>query len=244
MTILSAHQPVYLPGLILFNKIALSDVFVFLCDVQFKRRSWHVRNQVRNGESAIWLTVAAEKSAGHSNTIRQVGFGDTEWRRKHLASLEHEYRKRPYFADYFDDFAQIICSEFDNLAELNMALTRHFCAVLQIHTTLLDSKNLDHSGINQDRLISLCHAVKADHYVSNIGSAAYVDESGFENEGVTHSWQAFSPPVYDQGKPFLANLSVIDALFNLGPQTAEIVKHAGHLTPDLEEAQFAMRAEG
>ena len=56
MRILSAHQPVYLPGLILFHKIALSDVFVLLPDVQFQRHSWQQRNRVRNGKDAIFLS--------------------------------------------------------------------------------------------------------------------------------------------------------------------------------------------
>ena len=46
--ILSAHQPVYLPGIILFGKIAISDVFMFLGHVQFSRTSWQTRNRVRN----------------------------------------------------------------------------------------------------------------------------------------------------------------------------------------------------
>ena len=242
MTVLSAHQPVYLPGLILFNKIALSDVFVFLCDVQFKRRSWHVRNQVRNGDAAIWLSVSVEQSAGQSCTIRQVGLGDTDWRRKHLASLEHEYKKRPFFSTYFPAIEGLLQRDYANLAELNMALIEHFCTLLEIDTRLVDSAELDHEGANQDRLISLCHAIGADQYVSNIGSAAYVDEDGFANKGISHIWQAFTPPVYKQAKPFLSNLSVVDALFNLGPQTRDIVHAAGHLTSDLSLAQAAMIA--
>ena len=240
MTVLSAHQPVYLPGLILFNKIALSDVFVFLCDVQFKRRSWHVRNQVRNGQDSIWLTVSVDQSAGQSNTIRQVRLGETDWRRKHLASLEHEYKKRPHFERYFEGYRSLISDEFENLAELNMALIRHFCDELNIQTRLIDSQEIDHSGTNQARLISLCHAIGADQYVSNIGSAAYVEETGFVQESITHLWQAFTPPQYDQGKAFLPNMSIIDALFNLGPETAALVGRSGYLTQNLEDAQAAM----
>lgn len=242
MTVLSAHQPVYLPGLILFNKIALSDVFVFLCDVQFKRRSWHVRNQIRNGNDAIWLSVSVEQAAGQSCTIRQVGFGQTDWQRKHLASLEHNYRKRPFFEAYYPDIKTLIERQYANLAEFNMALIAHFCTVLEIDTPLIDSASLDHEGVNQDRLISLCKAVGADQYVSNIGSAAYVDEAGFANHAITHLWQAFTPPVYEQGKPFLSNMSIVDAVFNLGPQTRDLVLTSGHLTADLDEAQRAMNA--
>lgn len=240
MTVLSAHQPVYLPGIILFNKIALSDTFVFLADVQFKRRSWHVRNQIRNGEAPIWLSVSVDKDAGQSNTIRQVAFGDDGWIRKHCASLEHTYRKRPYFDAYYPALKALLEARHANLAELNMAIIRHVCAVLDLETKLVDSADLDHGGENQARLISLCHAAGADRYISNVGSAAYIDEAGFAASGVSHLWQAFTPPVYDQGKAFLSNLSIIDALFNLGPATAALVRESGHATADLAEAQAAI----
>ncbi|MBL4544831.1 MAG: WbqC family protein [Oceanicaulis sp.] len=60
---MSAHQPVYLPGLILFHKIALSDVFVLLPDVQFQRHSWQQRNRVRNGKDAISCRCRSENLA-------------------------------------------------------------------------------------------------------------------------------------------------------------------------------------
>jgi len=237
---LSAHQPVYLPGLILFNKIALSDVFVFLSDVQFKRRSWHVRNQVRNGNQAIWLSVSVDKASGQSNTIRQTGFGETDWRRKHLVSLEMAYGKRPFFKTYFPALEGLIQAEHANLAAFNSALIRHFCEVLGLQAELIDSAALDHQGDNQERLISLCHAAGAEGYISNVGAAAYVDEAGFADAGVTHVWQAYTPPVYEQGKPFLHNLSIVDALFNLGPATADLVRQSGYRTPDLAKAQAAI----
>jgi len=242
MRTLSAHQPVYLPGLILFNKIALSDVFVFLSDVQFKRRSWHVRNQIRNGDQAIWLSVSVDKNAGQSNTIRQTLFGDTDWRRKHLVSLQMAYGKRPYFNDYFPALEALLLAEYSDLAQFNSTLIRHFCTVMEIQTELIDSADFNPEGVNQDRLISLCHAAGADAYISNVGSAAYVQEDGFSSQGVTHYWQAFCPPVYEQGKPFLSNLSIVDALFNLGPETGDLVRGAGGITRDLKAAQAALES--
>ena len=43
--ILSGHQPVYLPGIQLFNKIALSDKFMFVGHCAFEDGSWHNRNR-------------------------------------------------------------------------------------------------------------------------------------------------------------------------------------------------------
>ena len=240
MRTLSAHQPVYLPGLILFHKIALSDVFVLLPDVQFQRHSWQQRNRVRNGKDAIFLSVPVKKSGDLHRTIRQTEIADEPWRKKHLTTLRQVYGKRPFFDAYFPAIKALIETEYANLSDLNCALIRHFCEVLELEVQILDSAELAHEGESQDRLISLCHAAGADAYISNVGAASYVDKAGFSAKGVTHYWQAFTPPEYSQGKAFIPNLSIVDALFNLGPDTVELVRGCGEMTRDLEIAQAAL----
>ena len=55
--ILTAHQPVYLPWLGLFHKIALADKYVLLNEVQYLHRDWMNRNKIKTGSGLIWLTV-------------------------------------------------------------------------------------------------------------------------------------------------------------------------------------------
>ncbi|WP_375548623.1 WbqC family protein [Oceanicaulis alexandrii] len=240
MRILSAHQPVYLPGLILFHKIALSDVFVLLPDVQFQRHSWQQRNRVRNGKEAIFLSVPVRKSGDLGRTIRQTEIAGEPWRKKHLTTLKQVYGKRPFFDVYFPAIEALIEADYANLSDLNCALIRHFCEVLELDAEIMDSAALSHEGESQDRLISLCQAAGANSYISNVGAASYVDEAGFSSQGVTHYWQAFRPPEYAQGKAFLPSLSIVDALFNLGPDTARLVRSCGEMTRDLSAAQAAL----
>ena len=55
-------QPTWLPYLGYFQLIAAADVFVFLDDVQFARRSWQSRNRIlRNGEEHL-LTASVRKA--------------------------------------------------------------------------------------------------------------------------------------------------------------------------------------
>jgi hypothetical protein len=56
----------------------------------------------------------------------------------------------------------------------------------------------------------------------------YVDEEKMAAAGVKHRWLNFTHPVYDQGhSEFITNLSIIDLLFNCGPESGRIVKEAG-----------------
>jgi len=49
--------------------------------------------------------------------------------------------------------------------------------------------------------------------------------------GLGHHWQLFEHPVYPQGRtPFMPHLSIIDLLFNVGPDAAEIVRSCGRVS--------------
>lgn len=237
MKLLSAHQPVYLPSVMLFNKIALSDVFVFLSHVQFVGRSWQQRNRIRGGGGeAIFLSVPVIKKGRRFQSIAETEIAQDEaWQKKHLAGVTQAYRKRPYFDLYFPRIEALLQRPWRHLCDLDIALVRELAACLEITTPLLDSRDLHPQGLANEMLISLCREIGADAYVSNVGSSAYIDAAAFAAAGVTHHWQNFRFPVYDQGAPFLDRLSVLDLLFNLGPAAAEVVRTSGALTENLAE---------
>jgi len=82
--ILSGHQPVYLPGIILFNKIALSDAFMFVGHCQYTQKSWQTRNRIRLGEGEHWLSVPVMKFRALGQSINDTEILDEHWKKKHL----------------------------------------------------------------------------------------------------------------------------------------------------------------
>ena len=55
--ILTAHQPLFLPYLGHFAKIAESDVFVYLDTVRYSKWGWYSRNKIRTPDGWLWLVV-------------------------------------------------------------------------------------------------------------------------------------------------------------------------------------------
>ena len=230
--ILSAHQPVYLPGVILFNKIALSDAFMFAGHCQYTQKSWQTRNRIRHNDSERWLSVPVKKSGRFGQSIDETQFANLgKWKSTHLEQIRQEYCKRPYFQAYFKPITALINADWPNLGSLNRGLIRHFLKILEIGTPILDSKDYFIRGHKTDLLIAASMAAGADQHLSNEGSRAYVDEQQMAAAGIQHCWQVFEHPVYDQGHPFISNLSLIDLLFNVGPAASEIVRSSGHIEP-------------
>lgn len=227
--ILSGHQPVYLPGIILFNKIALSDAFMFVGHCQLSNKSWHTRNRIRLGERELMLSVPVSKQFGQS--INDTAILDDGWQRKHLGSIRQAYGKRPYFREYFPRLEALIGAQWASLGDMNIALIKAMLGWLEIDTPILDSRDYEITGNKTDMLISMCQAVGADQYLSNEGSRDYVDEAAMAREGIFHTWQHFEHPVYEQGAAFMENMSAIDLLFNAGPQSAALVRSCGRIDP-------------
>ena len=211
----------------MFNKIALSDAFMFVGHCQYTQKSWQTRNKISLGGVEHWLSVPVKKSGRFGQSINETEILDGHWQKKHLGSIRQAYGKRPYFELYYPDLEKLIMQDIPSLGDLNMSLIRVICNWLEITTKILDSRDLPVTGNKTDMLISMCESIDADHYLSNEGSRDYVDEKEMSYVGIQHCWQIFDHPVYEQGVDYMPNLSVIDLLFNTGPDAADIVKNSG-----------------
>jgi len=230
--ILAGHQPVYLPGIILFNKMTLCDRFMFVGHVQFSPKSWQQRNRIALDGREILLSVPVRKSERFGQPIDAVEMADRHWPRKHLGSIRQAYAKRPFFARYFPALEATLTRDHPHLGALNRALMSLACEWLEIATPMLESHDYEGiSGHKTDMLIDMCRAVAADRYLSNEGARDYVDEAHMAAAGIEHCWQDFTHPVYDQGHAFVPGLSIIDLIFNVGPAAAHIVRTCGRVTP-------------
>ncbi len=223
--IICAHQPVYLPSLHLFNKISLCEGFVLLGHCQFVKQSWQTRNKIRSGKGSLFLTVPVKQIFGQrlENTI----ISSDHWKRKHLRSIRETYSKRPFFRQYYPTIEDIISRPHKTLTELNNALILKIMEWLDLTPKVFYSETLGIQGQKTDMLINICKSVGADKYISNDGAKVYLEEDAFRRNNIKHYWQDFSHPTYDQGKTFIPNLSILDALFNMGPACIGLVKDAG-----------------
>ena len=96
--ILTAHQPVYLPWLGLFHKIALAETFVYFDQVQYLPKDWMNRNKIRTKDGSIWLTVPVLRKGYRDLKSSEIEINNSiNWQKKHLRSISLNYKKSPYF---------------------------------------------------------------------------------------------------------------------------------------------------
>lgn len=225
MTTLSIHQPQYLPYLGFFHKIAHSDIFVALDDTQFQKNGVQNRNKIKTAQGWQWLTVPIQHRFGQRICEVQLD-GRTPWPRKHAHTLRANYARAPYYDQYAPTLNDLLDAKYDNLSQLNMALTHWVLSILEVRTPILCASGLNVAGEQTTRLINICQAMGADCYLSGPGGRQYMELELFAAAGIQVQWQQFEPPVYPQCFPqtgFIPNLSVIDVLFNCGPESARFL---------------------
>ncbi|ALL14368.1 hypothetical protein AQ619_14005 [Caulobacter henricii] len=219
MTTAAIMQPTYLPYLGYFQLMAASDVFVFLDDVQFARRSWQSRNRILTAQGELMLTIPVRKH-DRDTPISAIEIDDSQgWREKHLAALRHAYGKRPAFAEgWAFVFEQLAQHRDGRLADLTCDMARAAAAKIGLTPRLVRASELGAEGARSEHLLAVCRAVGATHYVSPTGSVDYMEEDGvFAAAGFPARFQAFRPVSYPQGPgEFVPFMGFVDALMNVG----------------------------
>jgi len=210
-------QPTYLPYLGYFHLIATADVFVFLDDVQFARRSWQSRNRILGPGGEVTLTVPVQKH-DRDTPIGAIEISEAEpWRDKHLGSIRHAYAKRPFFAEGMA-FLESALATAGKLADLNRAIVEGASRKLGLTTEFVNASDLACPGHRSEHLLAICQAVGATDYLSPMGSHDYMEDDGvFAAAGFPVAFQGFVEIPYPQGRePFTPYMAFVDALMNLG----------------------------
>lgn len=81
------------------------------------------------------------------------------------------------------------------------------------------------------RLIELVRAAGGTTYVSGAGGTRYQDPAAFAAAGLRLEVRRYEPVPYEQGRAFVPGLSILDALFRLGPGARELLRYPDGDTP-------------
>lgn len=216
-------QPGYLPWLGFFDQMNWADVFVIYDDVQYTKNDWRNRNQIKTANGAVWLTVPIQFHLGR--VIKDIKLSENyNWAKSHVKSILYSYAKAKYFNQYFPKIKDIIETKYGYLIELNMALTTYLNQVLGIQTKIIHSSSLNIKGERTERLINICREFEATDYLTGDAAKNYLDIDLFKKNHINVKYQNYKHPVYTQlWGDFIPYLSVIDLLFNCGPESLNIL---------------------
>ena len=172
----------------------------------YQKKSLRNRFFTVSSRSSESSTVPLVKGKANQKPIREVKISYSEnWPLKIEHRLRTSYASAPYFLEYFGSFMDVLKQDFIFLYELNMHLLEWTLKVINIQIEVQQTKSY-YSGYDDE-----------DFDWRNKGLSFYLDKS-----------QDVLPydQVFDDRLGFICNLSIIDLLFNLGPETGLILHNA------------------
>jgi len=213
-----------------FDQIYRSDVFVFYDDVQYDKHGWRNRNKIKTPKGWQWLTVPVLTRDRFGKLIYEMEIDNhTPWAEKHLKSIQANYRRSPYHDSYIKFLEEIYSTKWRYLADLDIELIKLIINLLGMKDKkFVRSTELNVEGARIERLIKICRLLKADIYLTGQAARNYLDEKLFAEAGINVEYQNYKHPLYPQlYGDFIPYLSVIDLLFNCGPESLKILVKGG-----------------
>lgn len=216
-------QSAYIPWRGVFDFIDRVDEFILYDDVQFVKRHWHNRNQIKTANGPQWLSIPVASKGKYLQDIDETEVAG-EWAATHWRSIEHAYRKAPHFAAHGEAVGALFtrAGGLARLSEVNHLFLTELSKMLGIATPFRWSSDFAVEGKKTDRLVALCRATGADAYISGPSARSYIEPDKFADAGIALEWMRYDgyQPYRQLYGEFAGGVSVIDMILNVGAEAA------------------------
>lgn len=221
-------QSNYIPWKGYFDLIASVDEFILYDDMQYTRRDWRNRNQIKTPQGLQWLTIPVQVKGKYHQKIRETEVDGADWRDAHWKALAQNYRRAPHF-DAEARWIEPLYREHGDvmLSAVNRRFIEAVCSRLGIETRISSSWDYRLDDGKSERLASLCQQAGGDVYISGPAARDYLEEAVFESMGIEVQWFDYAgyaeyPQLWGD---FVHGVSVLDLLFNCGPDARRFLRH-------------------
>lgn len=172
----------------------------------YSKQTYRNRCIIMSANGKLVLSIPVKKIHGNHTKMKDILIDyDTNWQKDHKRGIISAYKSSPFFEFYFDDYLWVFNSKNKYLLDMNLKLTDVLLSHLQINKQLTLSKRYRKMDTESDyrEIIN----PKTDS----------ANDPGFQNveyNQVFHSKHGFVP-----------NLSIIDLLFNKGPESILVLRN-------------------
>ncbi len=220
-------QSNYIPWKGYFDSINMADEFVLYDDMQYTRRDWRNRNQIKTKDGLKWLSIPVEVKGKYFQKINETKVSESDWGEKHWNTILHNYSKAKFFNEYKIIFEELyLNSKEEFLSKINYNFIKAICDILDIRTEMKWSSEFNLLEEKTERLVDICKNEGATDYYSGPAAKAYMNEELFEKENIKiHYFDYSGYPEYTQlHGDFTHAVSILDLIFNEGPDSKKFMK--------------------
>jgi hypothetical protein len=220
-------QSNYIPWKGYFDLVAFVDEFIVYDDMQYTKRDWRNRNQIKTPKGVQWLTIPVKVKGKYYQSIRETEIDGVEWSLKHWQTLNQNYCRAPYFNEIASILRPIYLEKkYTHISVLNRELIERICEYLDIKTKISNSWDYNLTGDRTERLVNLCLQANGSEYVSGPSAKGYMNEHLFADRKIKLTWFDYNNyPDYPQlWGEFTHGVTILDLLFNCGKSASHYMR--------------------
>lgn len=181
-----------------YQKLHRADAVLIEQWESFQKQTYRNRCIISTTQGMQALTVPVVR--GESPLIKDIRISDHgNWRHLHWMALQSAYGESPFFEYYQDDIRPFFEKKWDYLLDYNNAICNKMCELIDIQPKIEFSSEFTTEPSSQ---VDFRTAINPKHPVPDSG---FISKPYYQ--------------VYATKHGFLPNLSVLDLLFNMGPES-------------------------
>lgn len=175
--------------------VAQADKVVFEVEDNYQKQTYRNRTYIAhsNGKLLLNIPIKHSKTGDIQKTKNVLVENDFPWQELHWKSLQSAYRTSPFFEYYEDDLKPLFTEKIDNLLRHNLQIFVLLSELIGIEIEISKTTSFEKNPEIPD-LRFLVNAKRKSDFLT----AEYTQ-------------------VHEANHPFLPNLSILDLLFNEGP---------------------------
>ena len=174
----------------------------------FNKQTYRNRAVILGGNGPITLVVPVVKGRGTKILIKDLKISyEMDWQRNQWQTIVSAYNSSPYFEYYKDDIQPFFEKKYKYLLDLNQSINETICDLLEVENKSKltnDFEAIPENTLNFREIISPKNRSQLD--------------SNFQHKEYTQ--------VFSEKFKFIPNLSILDLLFNEGPNSYTILEES------------------
>ncbi|NTW24327.1 MAG: WbqC family protein [Lentimicrobium sp.] len=208
--------PACLPDVEFFTWLLFSAQAVIEVHETFPKQTCRNRYRIPTANGPLVLSIPVIRPKGNHTPFQEIRIDQsTDWARIHWRAIESAYNKSPFFLYYRDDFELLFQNPPGLLIDFNFSAL-NLCARLigsKPEFTITETFQKD-----PESFLDMRHSI--------------MPKQALDQAFTIREWEPYVQ-VFSDRQEFMPNLSILDLIFNLGPDTVNYLsRHLPQARPE------------